>query len=126
MTNKNFINYLKTVVDDKDVTFTNSFIDYDKEKTICVYAKSNQAAPKHDAYSILPLTIIIIYTKNADKAQTFTQEIFNRLFHQKPQEIDGINFFIDIKQLPILLGKTDAGFFEYAIEATIYHGKENN
>lgn len=122
MTNKDFIKYLKTVIN--DVSFNNSFIEEKLEKSICVYQRSGTAPlSKRVGFSFLPITLILTYTNSAEKAQEKINEIFNILFEKETQAIDGINFNIIIDKNPVFLGKTDAGFFRYALDINLYFAK---
>ena len=119
MTNQDFIDYLLSVIEDKEISFTDSILDKSKEKTICVYQTSNVTLPRSDGYKILPVTIIIIYGKNGYKAQKFVQDLFqNSLYRQK---LINEQFYIDIKTSPKFLGRTETGCFEYAIDCKLIY-----
>lgn len=125
-TNKHFIAYLKTlVVEDKDVKFYNSFTDYSSEKSISVYNSSNQAAMRADGLAVLPVTILICYGTNADKCQEFAMDLFFKLFKQGKKTYNGTEFTVDITTMPVSLGKSEAGYFSFAIDCKIYYNKED-
>lgn len=122
MTNKDFIQYLKSIIN--DVYFTNSFIDESKEKSICVYQRSGTAPlSKRAGFSFLPITLILTYTNSAEIAQEKIDDIFNLLFEKETQAINNINFNIIIDKNPVFLGRTDAGFFRYALDINLYFTK---
>lgn len=119
MRNINFINYLKTITN--KFTFTDSFIDESKNNTICVYQRSGTAPlSRRVGFKFYPCTIIITNDKNASEAQNQVNDIFDLLFEQNEQEIDGINFNMIINNNPRFLGRTDAGYFRYALDIDIY------
>lgn len=124
MTNLNFIKYLKTILN--GFTYTDSFIDESKSNSICVYQR-NGAAPlsRRTGFKLYPCTLCITFGQKPGDAQITMNEIFELLYEQKEQSIDDISFVIIIRSNPVFLGKTDAGFWRYALDLDIYFRKEN-
>lgn len=125
MTNKHFIAYLKTIVQDKDIKYYNAFTDYSAPKSISTYNSSNQPVMRADGLSTLPITILICYGTNSDTCQTFATDLFFKLFKSGKKKINGITFTVDIQNMPVSLGKSEAGYFTYAIDCKIYYKQED-
>lgn len=122
MTNKDFIQFLKNY--DASLKYTNSFIDESAEKSVCVYQRSGTAAlTKKAGFGFLPITLILTYTNSAEAAQDKINEIFDFLFEKQTQTTNNINFNIIIDNNPVFLGRTDAGFFRYALDIDLYFTK---
>lgn len=125
MTNKHFIAYLKTIVEDKDIKYYNAFTDYSAPKSISVYNGSNQSVVRADGLATLPITILICYGTNSDTCQTFATDLFFKLFKAGKKKINGITFTVDIQNMPVSLGKSEAGYFSFAIDCKIYYKQED-
>ena len=125
MTNKHFIAYLKTIVQDKDIKYYNAFTDYSAPKSISTYNGSNQSVVRADGLATLPITILICYGTNSDVCQTFATDLFFKLFKTGKKKINGITFTVDIQNMPVSIGKSEAGYFTYAIDCKIYYKQED-
>lgn len=122
MTNDLFLDYLQSVIRDENIKYYNSSVDFTKEKSITVYSRTGTAPLNTNDIRILPITIIIIFGKNADVAQKFVNNLFyNHLFRKEKQTINNNEFLVIGNNLPVFLGKTEEGFFEYSIDINIYY-----
>lgn len=122
MTNKDFIQFLKN--NDSSLIYTNSFIDESQEKSVCVYQRSGTTPlTKKAGFSFLPITLVLTYTNSAEEAQEKINEIFNLLYEKESQTINNIIFNMIINQNPVFLGRTEAGFFRYALDINLYFTK---
>lgn len=120
--------YLKTIIKKCDNWFIGK-MDENQEKAIAVYANRRQLESiskfkRLQSYSILPITLLLRWTKNYNKAETKANEIYELL--------DCSSFFIDdykcnIKCLyegPIDLGSDDKGIYKFSIELNLFYRKE--
>ena len=123
MTNLDFINYLKNILDN-NYTYTDSFIDESKSNTICVYQRSGSAPlSRRVGFKLYPCTLCITNGELPHEAQTKANEIFDLLYEREEQVIDDIHFIIIIRNNPVFLGKTDAGYYRHALDLDIYFKK---
>lgn len=122
MTNLIFIKYLKTILN--GFTYTDSFIDESKSNSICVYQR-NGSAPlsRRIGFKLYPCTMCITYDQKPNDAQIAMNELFDLLYEREEQSIEDIHFIIVIRSNPVFLGRTDAGFYRYALDLDIYYTK---
>lgn len=119
--------YLKTIIKNCD-KWSIGFIDYNQEKTIALYANRRNLDnisrfKKLQSYDILPITILLRWTKNYTKAETKANEIYELL--------NCSSFFIDdykcsIKCLyngPMDLGADENNVYEFSIELNLLYRK---
>lgn len=98
-------------------------IDNNKEKAICFYNSKRTIPPIRaidtNTYTIKPITILLRYTKNQDKAEEMATSIYE-FFNEKIFEIDDKRVFMQHQyNEPITLGTDDNGVYEYSIEINI-------
>lgn len=119
--------YLKTVIKDCNNWFTGK-MDENQEQAIAVYANRRQLESiskfkKLQSYSILPITLLLRWTKNYNKAETKANEIYELL--------DCSSFFIDYYKCnidcllggPIDLGTDENGVYKFSIELNLLYRK---
>lgn len=101
-------------------------IDRNKEEAICLYANKRniERISKFkilQTYSILPVTLLIRWSKNYEKVEKKASEIYELL--------EGSSFLINSKRCyikalyesPIDLGTDDNNVFEQSIEFNLYY-----
>lgn len=122
MTNMQLIKYLKNIID--NFSFTDSFVDESRENTICIYQR-NGSSPftKRVGFKFYPATMVVTGDEHPGNTQKKMNNIFEKLYEKETQEIDDIQFLIIIKNNPVFLGRTDAGYFRYALDLDIYFTK---
>ena len=119
--------YLKTVIKDCDNWFTGK-IDNNQEKAIAIYANRRQldSLSKYknlQSYGILPITLLLRWTKNYNTAETKANDIYELL--------DCSSFFIDdyrcnincLYDGPIDLGSDENGVYKFSIELNLLYRK---
>ncbi len=119
--------YLKTVIKDCD-NWSIGKIDNNQEKAIALYSNKRQLDSiskfKHlQSYGILPITLLLRWTKNYNTAETKANEIYELL--------DCSSFFIDnyrcnincLYDGPIDLGSDDKGVYKFSIELNLLYRK---
>lgn len=119
--------YLKTIIKNCDKWSIGS-IDYNQEKTIALYANRRNLDNisrfrKLQSYDILPITILLRWTKNYTKAETKANEIYELL--------NCSSFFIDdykcsiecLYNNPIDLGVDENNVYEFSIELNLLYRK---
>ena len=101
-------------------------IDNNKEKAICFY-NSNRTQPyspmigRVKSTKIIPITIILRYTKNKNTADLMAKAIY--------EFFEGRTFLIGNKRIftmmiyddPIDLGTDESGIYEYSFEIDFYY-----
>lgn len=105
-------------------------IDNDADKAICFYhsrigvAKTQTVGGKQNrTYGVLPVTVLLRWTKNADAAEAEAQSLYS-FFDEKNFEINQKRVFIISKyDGPIDLGTDDDGVYEYSFEFDVYYDK---
>ena len=127
ITLKQFLNWLKPLID-YGYSISIGKIDQNKEKAICFYDDANSGDPvlaiggiDLTSYDLKPIKILMRWTKNADTAETYARDIFQKLL--------GVSFFIDGKQCfirllcpqPIAIGTDDKGVYEYVIKLILIY-----
>lgn len=119
--------YLKTVIKDCSKWSIGS-IDYNQEKTIALYANrrnldSISKFKQLQSYDIVPITLLLRWTKNYNTAETKANEIYGLL--------DCSSFFVDDYKCnidclyggPIDLGPDENGVYEFSIELNLLYRK---
>lgn len=121
-------NYLKGIIE-CDKWYIGK-IDKNQEKAICIYSNKRNL-PKItnfkylQSYSIIPLTMLIRWTKNYNLAEVEANKIF--------ELIDCSSFFIDnfkcnincLYEGPIDLGSDETGVYEFSIEFNLLYRKDD-
>lgn len=100
-------------------------IDNNQEKAICFYnSNRNQSySPmigNHKSTKIIPITILLRYTKNKNIADLMAKSIYE-FFERRTFLIDKKRVFtMMIYDDPIDLGTDDKGIYEYSFEIDFY------
>lgn len=126
MTAKLFKDYLKTIIDCNNWYIGK--VDKNQENAICIYTNKRNIGKVSkfkdlQTYSILPITLLIRWTKNYDKAENKAKEIYELL--------DNSSFFYAdrhckvecIYESPIDLGSDENNIYEQSIELNLYYQK---
>lgn len=119
--------YLKTLIKECTVWCIGQ-IDENQEKAISVYTnrrqlEDNSKYKRLKSYGILPITLLIRWTKNYNKAETEANKIYELL--------DCSSFFIDdykcsiecLYNGPIDLGADENNVYEFSIELNLLYRK---
>ena len=119
--------YLKTVIKDCD-NWSVGKIDNNQEKAIAIYTNrrkldSLSKYKKLQSYGILPITLLLRWTKNYNTAETKANDIYELL--------DCNSFFIDnyrcnincLYDGPIDLGSDENGVYKFSIELNLLYRK---
>ena len=119
--------YLKTVIQDCNNWYIGS-IDENQEKAIAIYANRRQLESLSkfkdlQSYGILPITLLLRWTKNYNTAETKADDIYELL--------DCSSFFIDdyrcnincLYDGPIDLGPDTNGVYKFSIELNLLYRK---
>ena len=119
--------YLKTVIKDCD-NWSIGKIDNNQEKAIAIYTNRRQldSLSKYknlQSYGILPITLLLRWTKNYNMAETKANDIYELL--------DCSSFFIDnyrcnincLYNGPIDLGSDESGVYKFSIELNLLYRK---
>ena len=119
--------YLKTVINDCD-NWSIGKIDNNQEKAIAIYTNRRQldSLSKYknlQSYGMLPITLLLRWTKNYNTAETKANEIYELL--------DCSSFFIDdyrcnincLYDGPIDLGSDENGVYKFSIELNLLYRK---
>lgn len=119
--------YLKMIIKECNNWFIGK-MDENQEQAIAVYANRRQLDSiskfkKLQSYSILPITLLLRWTKNYNKAETKANEIYELL--------DCSSFFIDDYECninclldgPIDLGTDENGVYKFSIELNLLYRK---
>lgn len=122
-----FKDYLKTVIKDCSV-WSIGAMDENQEKAIAIYANRRQldSLSKYkelQSYGILPITLLLRWTKNYNTAETKANDIYELL--------DCSSFFIDnyrcnincLYDGPIDLGSDENGVYKFSIELNLLYRK---
>lgn len=102
-------------------------IDKNQEKAICFYpskreiAKITRIGGKSNAkYNLVPITILLRYTKNQSLAETKAREIYD-FFDEKSFLLNKKRVFVIMKSdSPIWLGTDEQNVYEYSFELNFY------
>ena len=119
--------YLKTVIKDCD-NWSIGKIDNNQEKAIAIYTNRRKldSLSKYknlQSYGILPITLLLRWTKNYNTAETKANDIYELL--------DCSSFFIDdyrcnincLYDGPIDLGSDENGVYKFSIELNLLYRK---
>ena len=119
--------YLKTVIKDCDKWYIGK-MDENQEKAIAIYSNRRNLAKTSDfkklqSYGILPITLLLRWTKNYNTAETEANDIYELL--------DCSSFFIDdyrcnincLYDGPIDLGSDENGVYKFSIELNLLYRK---
>lgn len=119
--------YLKTIIKDCDKWFIGK-MDENQEKAIAIYSNRRNLAKISNfkslqSYGILPITLLLKWTKNYNTAETKANDIYELL--------DCSSFFIDDYRCninclyggPIDLGSDENGVYKFSIELNLLYRK---
>lgn len=119
--------YLKTIISDCEKWYIGK-MDENQEKAIAIYANRRNLAKLSDfknlqSYGILPITLLLRWTKNYNIAETKANDIYELL--------DCSSFFIDdyrcnincLYDGPIDLGSDENGVYKFSIELNLLYRK---
>ena len=119
--------YLKTIIWDCEKWYIGK-MDENQEKAIAIYANRRNLAKLSDfknlqSYGILPITLLLRWTKNYNIAETKANDIYELL--------DCSSFFIDdyrcnincLYDGPIDLGSDENGVYKFSIELNLLYRK---
>lgn len=119
--------YLKTIIKDCDKWYIGK-IDNNQEKAIAIYSNRRNLAKLSEfknlqSYGILPITLLLRWTKNYNTAETKANDIYELL--------DCSSFFIDdyrcnvncLYDGPIDLGSDENGVYKFSIELNLLYRK---
>jgi len=102
-------------------------IDNNQEKAICFYpskreiSKINRVGGKKNAkYNLIPITILLRYTKNQSLAEQKAKEIYD-FFDERSFLLNEKRLFIIMQNNePIWLGTDEQNVYEYSFELNFY------
>ena len=119
--------YLKTIIKDCEKWYIGK-MDENQEKAIAIYSNRRNLAKLSDfkklqSYGILPITLLLRWTKNYNTAETKANDIYELL--------DCSSFFIDdyrcnincLYDGPIDLGSDENGVYKFSIELNLLYRK---
>jgi hypothetical protein len=119
--------YLKTIIKDCD-KWSIGKLDENQEKAIAIYSNRRNLAKISNfkslqSYGILPITLLLKWTKNYNTAETKANDIYELL--------DCSSFFIDdyrcnincLYDGPIDLGSDENGVYKFSIELNLLYRK---
>lgn len=119
--------YLKTIIKNCDKWYIGK-MDENQEKAIAIYSNRRQLESLSkfkdlQSYGILPITLLLRWTKNYNTAETKADDIYELL--------DCSSFFIDdykcnincLYDGPIDLGSDENGVYKFSIELNLLYRK---
>lgn len=119
--------YLKNIIKDCDKWYSGK-MDENQEKAIAIYSNRRNLGKLSDfknlqSYGILPITLLLRWTKNYNTAETKANDIYELL--------DCSSFFIDdyrcnincLYNGPIDLGSDENGVCKFSIELNLLYRK---
>lgn len=119
--------YLKTIIKDCDKWYIGK-MDENQEKAIAIYSNRRQLDSLSkfkdlQSYGILPITLLLRWTKNYNTAETKANDMYELL--------DCSSFFIDdykcnincLYDGPIDLGSDENGVYKFSIELNLLYRK---
>lgn len=119
--------YLKSIIKDCDKWYIGK-MDDNQEKAIAIYSNRRNLAKVSNfknlqSYGILPITLLLRWTKNYNTAETKANDIYELL--------DCSSFFIDdyrcnincLYDGPIDLGSDENGVYKFSIELNLLYRK---
>ena len=125
MTLKEIKDYFKSAFNWSDSISTGK-IDNNKEQALCFYNsrrgtyRGTVGGKQTKSTTIKPITILLRYTKNQNKAELKAQEIFE-FFEERTFFITEKRVFVQMQcPEPISLGTDNDGVYEYSIELDLY------
>lgn len=120
-------NYLKTIITECQKWYIGQ-MDLNQEQAIAIYTNRRQLESiskykKLQSYGILPITLLLRWTKNYNTAETEANKIYELL--------DCSSFFIDdykcnincLYSGPIDLGPDENGVYKFSIELNLLYEK---
>lgn len=123
----NVKDYLKTIISECEKWYIGK-MDENQDKAIAIYTNRRNLAKISDfknlqSYGILPITLLLKWTKNYNTAETKANEIYELL--------DCSSFFIDdyrcnincLYDGPIDLGSDENGIYKFSIELNLLYRK---
>lgn len=126
MTSKLFKDYLKTLF--PDFKYFLGIENKEAEKSITIYNRSGTAGlffygEQHT--QILPLTLIVNNNGNYAETEQAAYDLYNSLIYKDEVEFSGFVFSIFPKEnrLPTYIGRTDAGYYQFAIDIDLIYTK---
>lgn len=119
--------YLKTIIKDCEKWYIGK-MDENQEKAIAIYTNRRNLAKissfkNLQSYGILPITLLLRWTKNYNTAETKADDVYELL--------DCSSFFIDnyrcnincLYNGPIDLGSDENGVYKFSIELNLLYRK---
>ena len=119
--------YLKNIIKDCDKWYIGK-MDENQEKAIAIYSNKRQLDSLSEfknlqSYGILPITLLLRWTKNYNTAETKANDIYELL--------DCSSFFIDdyrcnincLYDGPIDLGSDENGVYKFSMELNLLYRK---
>ncbi len=112
--------YLKTIIPDCS-KWSIGAMDHNQEYAIALYANRRQLGniskyPQYQTYSILPMTLLLRWSKNYNTAQIKANEIYELLNHSS-FFYDNYQGFVNCQiEGPIDLGPDENGIYKFSIE----------
>jgi len=128
LSTKEVKDYLKTVI-----TCDNWYIgkrDENKEKSITLFSNKRELEKiskfnKLQTYSTLPITLLLVWSKNYNLAEVKANDIYD-LLDKRKFSINGFSCFTEtLNEGPIDLGSDDSNNYKFSIEINIYYTKNN-
>lgn len=128
LSTKEVKDYLKTVV-----VCDNWYIgkrDENKEKSITLFSNKRELEKiskfnKLQTYSTLPITLLLVWSKNYNLAEIKANDIYG-LLDKRKFSINDFNCFTEtLNEGPIDLGSDDNNNYKFSIEINIYYTKNN-
>lgn len=129
MTSRIFKDYLKSLF--PEFKYTLGIEDKEYEKSITIYNRSGTSGlfffgSEEDQHSqILPLTLIISISGNYTETEEKAYEVYNSIIYKNEVDFAGFVFSIFPKEnrLPVYLGRTDEGTYQFAIDIDLIYNK---
>ena len=120
--------YLKTVISECQNWYIGQ-MDENQEQAIAIYENRRNLAQisefkKLQTYSYLPITLLLRWTKNYNKAETEANRIYE-LLDCSSFSIGGYNCNINcLYEGPIDLGADEKGVYKFSIELNLLYRKD--
>lgn len=119
--------YIKTIITDCSKFYIGN-MDENQEQAIAIYANKRDLpkisnSPALQTYSILPITLLLRWTKNYNTAETMANKIYG-LLHCSSFLIDDYKCNINcLYEGPIDLGPDSNGVYKFSIELNLLYRK---
>lgn len=129
MTVNDFMTYMKTNF--ATVSFSNGFIDRDKEKVIGIYLGSSAPSVlalggvQNTSYSILPITILVHWTESSSECEGQAKAIYDFLLGKSNLNIGTIRV-ASIQMLepsPVSIQRDEKNYCEMTIRCNIIYDR---